>query len=854
MPTYEITDKDGATYEITVPDVPAASPAQGTPAGAAAPTQPPPVPDATQGAPGPLQALAGFFRGEQKPSETPGVAPQDLASRASRQALQTTPGRLAVTAASGVVGAPGDIINAPGAISALVGGPDFRLPIGSDDVAKAMGVDPSSMSGLERILQTTAGSVSPGLFLQAAGKAGILPHVAQRLYRVLSAGPVGDVAMGTASGVGGEIGRQATPGSPIGPIVGGIAGAGIASGIHGATSKAIQTVGAPTVARKDVKTAEQALDAALQPAQQVLNDSVLQPRHGGTIAGTRQAGEAARADVQALGARANTRAQAEGAKLVEGVGQTLDRMQTLATAKNFFQKEFFEKGRQSLGKLFDATEQVTGDAPVVNVTRFREGATRVAAESAATGQAVPRGTGAFASLGVGQDELLELLEQGGKTPMSEAQRKIASQIASAEGGVSIPFWMARRMESALNQAAYGGARPIGTITQGKARRLLGQLQDDLHDFYAGPEATTASPAIEGALQAVGGQGDTLAEALPLAKQKYREFIQTANRTVISKLLDPNPVVQEKFLKPFVSGSDQAQLLAVKGAASPEVWDTLGAYVLGELHKKASGGGQFDTRLMADELKKLRRSGRMDVLYTPEQVAAIERYSATLTAGEESYAAGLRKAIQGKEPEKVVDFVFHPGDYSRTQGFRAAVQPDTYDAAVKAWAQKFQDDAQSLSPAQLRNKYGIMTQREKLPGGGAAPSQLDILLTDYPDAADAITEALRSVGSREAAVEAAKARVKELTDVGTPLQNVGVYGGMYSVIHGVLTGNPGAVATGVIGSTAPYLARKWAHSPTGERVIRDGLSNAYGPSNARWVLSALGAAEAPPAQAAPPKAP
>jgi hypothetical protein len=772
------------------------------------------------------------------PTEQPGLLQQ--AGAALRQAVFPVPGeeRAATVIASGALGAPADILNAPGAISGMLGGPSYRIPLGSADIAQAMGVDPQSMTALERIVQGTAGAVAPGVFLKAAQGMGILPGVAQKLYPLFSAGPRGDVILGAASAGGAEIGRQVTPGSAVGPIVGGIAGPAAVSAIHGAISAGVKALGKPTVARQDLQAAEQVLEESISPARAALEATVLKPRPGAAPSGPLATGAAVQETLAAQAHAIPAKAAQEGLSLIEQVGPGLDRMQTLATSKQFFQKEFFEKGRQNLGRLFEATEKVTGDAPVVDVTRFRDRAARMAAEATTLGQGAPQGAKAIAGLGVGADELLALLEGAG-TPLSKAQRDLVSTIATEGQSIAIPFWMARRLESSLSQVAYRGAKPVGTIAQGKARALLGELQDDLHGFYSSEAATQASPAIETALQGVGGQGASIAEALPLAKQKYKAFIDTTNRTVISKLLSNDPVQQERFLKPFLAGGDQAQLLAVKQAASPEVWDTLGSFVLAELHRKASASGQFDPTAMAKELQGLRKRGVMDLLYSPEQVAAVERYAAQLATQEQGFLPALRATLQKKAPEAIPDYVFHPGETTRTQNYRSLVPPDVYDATVKAWAAQVQDDLRSLTPVQVRSKYGPMIRRQ-----GGEPSQLDILLTDYPSAADQITAAIESVPGREAAITAAKEAVKTGSKLATTVEHMERYASTGLLLHGIFSGNPGSMGLGMAGMAAPAVARRWADTETGRQIIREGLAQRYGPASIGFALRALGREEEP----------
>ena len=246
MATYEITGSDGGTYEITQPD------------GAQQQDVPVEIPTATEGAPSPLQALIGAFRGTQRlpfqagaPAE--GLDPTVLAERASQSALSTGPGRLAVSAVSGATGEPGNILNLPGLISGFFGGPTYHFPIGSDTIAKQLGLDPSTMNALERSLQTVAGAVSPGIFLTAAKSVGILPAVATKLYRFVSVGPKMDIATGLGAAGGAELGHAIAPESKFAPLIGGVTGGLAAGGIPYAVKRGAQS---PQVQKYNIKEQE----------------------------------------------------------------------------------------------------------------------------------------------------------------------------------------------------------------------------------------------------------------------------------------------------------------------------------------------------------------------------------------------------------------------------------------------------------------------------------------------------------------------------------------------------------------------------------------------------------------------
>lgn len=829
-------------------------------------TNPAAVPFATAGVPSPLEALGGFLRtlGLQGFEDTgkyptprfthqPSPAEQEVFKQQRAGLPPNATAQAAVAGlraplafASGVAGGTGDVLNAPGAVSQLVGGPDFKLPIGSDSVARQFGIPPESMSALERTLQGVGGFVSPGLFLKVAEGVGILPSAARKLYPFVSAGPKVDVALGTVSTAGSAVGAQVTPGSPVGPLVGGVGAPLTVIGARALISQGIKTFGKPIVLRQDAEeaeriarttqqesaihvriareridaakadladrvqrgemdeasmqralariqqTGEQSITTAFDPLRDELTQGVLKTRTtGGTPRaipqvppGTQEVGKEARTAATEGQTQLNTQLVEESKKIIESLGPALNRIGTLGAARRFFRETFFKEGRENLGKLFDATEKVTGDVPVVQTNRLEALAMADRDEAVKLGRAVPQQRGAvfFADEGFGfsKDELHELLTSDSLKvkPLTDEQKTLVQTILDspdyADKGM-LPFAFARRLESALNEIAYRGANPIGTITQGKARRYVAGMQDDIHDFLVSPAATTYAPEIEAALTPFGGTAaaePTISGALDLAKAKYRDFIQTSNNTIVSKILSNNTTVQRQFLHPFTTPTgDVGVLTDIKKVASPEVWDTLGAFTMAEGHRIASASGQFDIGTMQNWLKGLRKSGKMDILYTPEQVANIERYATKMTEAAEEYIPRFR-AVLRNNPEDVLPLVFKPGNFTETQNFKAIMPEEVFDTAVKAHAADMLQDLATLTPEAFHQKYMKLFYRDRIGGGvghggGYAPSQLDIMLTEYPkDVADRMTQAFDSLKPRQAQ---AKADVERAQNVLRELQ-------------------------------------------------------------------------------------
>ena len=325
----------------------------------------------------------------------------------------------------------------------------------------------------------------------------------------------------------------------------------------------------------------------------------------------------------------------------------------------------------------------------------------------------------------------------------------------------VPFFIGRRIESALSRIAYENAPPIGSITQGKARAMLQPLQEDMHAFYVGDYATQHSDEIAKAMQTLGMEGAaTIEGALPRVRAMYRTFIQQQNDPIIQRILSSNERTQRQFLAPFrASGGDHRILIDAKQVASPEVWDMLGAYTLAEGNRLASISGQFDVTAMQKWLIDMRKSGKLDILFTPEKVAQIERSVTKMSADEIAHLPAFRGALRQMPTENVVPWVFEPGEMTRTQNFKTIVSEDVFDGSVKAYAADMLKDLAdpNLSPMQLYNRYAKLIDRPRIGGGvghggGYGPSQLDIMLTEYPGVSDDITRTFQDMSPRAAALK------------------------------------------------------------------------------------------------------
>lgn len=876
-------------------------------------------------------------------------------------------GREALALGTGAVGAVGDILNIPGQL----GGAPNRLPIGTQDIQKAIGFEPRTAA--ERAGTTVGQFVGPGAALRSLG-ANLL-HLPSDVVRAIepfvSAGLKRDLAMGGVAAGGEEAARQLFPGSEVAPTIARVAGPLGVAATHAALSKGAQIAGkamgitarqdiqagkdAATAAGEEVQAAQRALTstgertaedvaraqselaavkegAAAQasqaerqvaqsfvPLEDELGQSILKER---TTAGTPRAITQTPPGLQEVGQAAHkeadiglqvaegfheTRAREEGKALIESIGPKLERLQVLGHARAGAQK-FYEQSRKTIGELFDATEHVTGNAPTVSLDGLRSRAEGMLAEArgqisgateegisgasaqatfakelGGTGEEVPRQTGLLARVGLAKDEVENLFHEG-RIPLTKDQEDYLQHFLSDPDMATglVPFWFARRLESGLSKLAYEGAKPIGNVQQGQARRLLGGLQDDLHNFYQTPEGTEILPQ------------------LTEAKQQYANFVQIVNKSIVSKLLSKDRVQVEQFLRPFTTGGqDTTQIELAKQAASPEVWNTLKAYTLSSLYDKAvQATGQFDPQALLTSLKTLRKSGKMGIIFEPEEIASIERYAQSLTATNPTVLDTFRKAILRKAPSEVTEYVFQPGKLEHTQNFKAVSTPDTFDTAVKAWAAKLRADLPDMTPQQIQARMKDLVYRD-----GKAPSQLDIMLAEYPGVADRMTKmvegyrtstrdvaqvagrgeqavaeaksavatakarAAAETATQEKAVDYAKASLKDQQDLlaqvkekygvpedtatmhnymrvaGLHLRSHGpVTAGIMLALDGILFHHPALVGAGVLAAGGAQAFKAFAGTESGRRIIREGLPTRYSPSAIRFAVQSLGAGE------------
>lgn len=795
------------------------------------------------------------------------------------------PLRLGTGAASAVLGLPADVLTLsqylyPGAVAAQFSGDPSKqkevvtVPGGSADwerwlttLQQAAGLYAPPPKGSwaetgEQLATTLGRFAGPGVILRGLQSLGVVPQVIEKTLPYVSAGAGRDVLLGTTAAVGEQVAGPA--GAVIAPLT-------VAAG-HGAVDAALRAIGRRVLPRQAVKAATQEVyeaEPAVRRAQQELAKTPVTAEttlRTGVPAGDADiAGRAARTTtgeaVTAAAATLGQRYQDE----VQAVAPYLNRLQALDTTATGFRR-VFRDWRSEKNRLFKATEAVTGNEPVLTLERLHAAGGKMLRETELTGQYPPRGTGVMQRLGrdaadpEGSD-MLQLLQsprlEGVRDP--ERQQVIARLVDEWKAGHSetpVPFWLARRLESILGEAAWRNAKPIGTLSQGRARQMWYGLQDDMRTFFTEHAA-----------------GQQVQQGLRQAKDLYIDGINVYNNSIVKHLLSRVPKEREQFLDKFVVSGNLTELAEIKTHASPEVWNQLVAHTMADIAERASVNGVIVPQRLAGQARRLETHGKIDLLLTPEQKAQFRATVQEMQAVKGAPSTRLAQRLATMEPGDIPGHVFQAGQVERTRQFRSMTPPDVYDQTVQAWATGFADELGSLSPDQaIKRLRGLSRGR---------PSQLDVMLDQYPGVADQLTDLVqrydatrRNLGTAQATLAGTQqqlrdARMRAGLAPDEPLPTVRSrmhvgnmiihgspwLGGIASVLAGILTNHPyvgmtgGAIAAGTI--AGQYLAR----SAAGQRAMAEGLAHAYGPAAQRFAGQILAQEtsreETPPTPAATP---
>lgn len=816
--------------------------------------------------------------------------------------------------------------------------PGLRLPIGSQDIAR--GIDTvASLVGYtpppagtyeetaEKMATTFGGFAGPGWLTRLAGLVqrlrGANPAVMQDITKTVSAGPVQDVVLGTTA----VIGEQAA--GPWGAVVAPLA---VSAG-HGLASKALTTTGKHVLPKQAVREATDDVTAAESrlaeaKAREVDAQTHAEAKEQRTIAGAetyktttgeavdrakRQlattptevettlqthvpgapatpAGTAATAAVGTAADEVRTGITRTYEGMLHRVGPAVERMRTLDAAVQGFRHNFAE-WRGTKNRLFRAVEAVTGNEPVVVLNNTHRATRRVLNEAEVLGQHTPTGTGAVHMLGREQvkatpEEMLELLRHNPRLANlkdPEYSRAVQQLVEAFERGtmqdVPIPFWLARRLESVVGEMAWRNTKPVGTISQGRARQIWYGLQDDMRQFFE------THPA-----------GQQVATDLRQAKDLYIEGVNLYNNSIVKHLLSHNPKEREQFLDRFVATTNLSEIAEIQAHASPEVWNLLRAHVLADIAERASVNGVLQPERLAQQARRLEAHGKIDLLLSPEEKAQFRALVQEAQAVKANPTVRLHKELAGKDSAEIPSYVFAPGEYRRTEQFKAMTPVEVYDQTVKAWAGQFVERLATMTPEQAMKVLRPLVRRE-----GGQPSQLDLILDQYPGVADTIadmvqrhdatrrslpqlqrTQELAQEGARETkrlageeyaltmdpyeqATRTAEAQMREATQrlkearraagmredatihhAGGWLHAGGVFlsthrldiASVLTLIGGVLTGSPYALTAGAIAGGAALGLHGLKTTATGQRWMREGLARAYGPASLRFAAQVL----------------
>lgn len=598
---------------------------------------------------------------------------------------------------------------------------------------------------------------------------------------------------------------------------------------------------------QQAQKAGEAVERALQPLE----------LPGGGFPGTPETGlamqqEAMRATKTAAG-RFGRRYHA----FVDTMGQRLGKLELAARAKEWAKETFGEFQKQKR-VMYDATEEVTGNDGVLQVGRLRQTASDVRRESAQAGAGTPRGTERLSSIGTRpktdaelRQEIPELQAQilpGQHTPLdledlqtlfsdprflhglSQEQRQAITAFFTQTTDEPIPFWLGRRIQSHLGEIAYRRAEPIGTLTQGKARRMHWAISQDIDDFLTGtPEGQIIDPLLKE------------------AHAYYKRYRTLFNESIVGRLMDKDPASAESFLNAVVRGQDLSKMQTVKENASPEVWEAIRTYAMARLYDEAKG----DPKQLMRRAQPLIESGKLDILLDdPGARARFDRLLQESSAFDERTGARVAKLIAKKDPEQVPAFVFQPGKITRTQEYKAGTPPAVFDQGLRSWVGQLIEQAQTTQPLPTIGRpvtaiEKVLKQLEPMVVRHQnQPSQLDVMFTQYPGVSDRLTDLTSVLKSMRGARGLGINPSGTAHMIGTLAQIHTLLGEAAAVGYGALTGNLAQVAGGVgsilTTAIAPYAYAKWVYSPMGRRILSEGIRPRYSQPAMTFALRVLGA--------------
>ena len=576
--------------------------------------------------------------------------------------------------------------------------------------------------------------------------------------------------------------------------------------------------------------------------------------------GVEQRGAQAIAAQEQQIAQARTQAAQAVKDLRDTVGPTLQKLEVADLYKKDFAGQFatFQKTKR---QLFDATETITENEPVISLSSFGDALDPMMAEAAQTGQAIPRGAGAMSRLVHPEEAAQEAIKMGrGRISAEELSamftpqymrdlsperkleiQKLSASLAVGEVPARIPFWLARRLESSLGEMGYRGGQPLGTLSEGRARVLHYGIRQDINQFLKSTEA-----------------GQKIAPELKLAKEYYIKGDELFNESVVNLLFKKNPAAQEQFVnRVFVKGN-LADAQFVKESASPETWKATQALYLTNLYQDAmiptAAGQVFSPRRFAGQAQSYIRSGKLDIFLEPssaeraafdQQVQEFSQIKEKLPLPPAAKPTRVERQLLSPEAEKRVGWAFEPGMLSRTQKYEATVGPARFEESVRVWVAQLSRDIQVPSRAMDTGAYASAKEFVARVKPLSDSGQLDLMLKAYPGVADHIKEILptmerMALGSAEKSTLGTSGPFSGFFMTG---QLVAALGSVASLLHGVLVGDSrfisGGISTLALFDAVPYLIAKFPRSEMGHRLLIDGLAPRYNPAAIGFAARILG---------------
>ena len=485
------------------------------------------------------------------------------------------------------------------------------------------------------------------------------------------------------------------------------------------------------LAAGQVKTPQQLEAEALAPLPPVV-ESV------GPTPGVREPGaQLQQAIVEQADTAASARATAQTQateKLVSDIGPKLEDAAFIDLNQKDLRPKFL-KQRQVVGKAFDEVENQLGTQRVVELTTTRAGLRRLAKEAQASGQDVSPQYAQWAELGLSKKQLATLEGTSGLERMHKALQMVPEE--------KLTFAAARDIENTLNAA--GSGAPVGSLKQAPPRFLARAVGEDLNTFFSTDLGTGSGPALQ------------------LAKSQYRDFLTTWNNGIMRHLVDPGAGYQAQNFISFLSNTSRAQipqLRAVMRQAAPETQAAISAHVAADMAHKATDTvtGVIKPAALKAQVQRLQKSGVFREVFDETQQKQIVDAVNDMTGKDTSLLPQFRKAMEGKDPEAVVPFIFEPGKVTRTEQYQT-IAPEQFPLARQAWARKFLQDYEAGGAPAVQGQLTKMLREDD------GVSQLAIMFPEheFPGVLDQFKQAAADLRSAPARAQATSERAELLKE-------------------------------------------------------------------------------------------